>query len=171
MPLSGRARQNTDTKRYKTQQNLHRIQRQCHYQEERDKTHVTNLYILQNTKTLASHPTTMPSSGRARAAARLLAPVKTPMSSTWKVSLTTFYDYHNHFVKTPISSTWKVSFATYTYYQQLIINWCDALVKNDVLFDLFRIEAANEQSVQVDALGSCHHSAPAFLVLHFLDDS
>ena len=82
MPLSGRARKNTDTKRYKTQQNLHRIQRQCHYQEERDKTHVTNLYILQNTKTLASHPTTMPSSGRARAAARLLAPVKTPISST-----------------------------------------------------------------------------------------
>ena len=49
---------------------------------------------LKNTKELTSHPTTMPSSGRARAAARLLAPVKTPMSSTWKVSLTTFYDYH-----------------------------------------------------------------------------
>ena len=33
IPLSGRARQNTDTKRYKTRRNLHRIQRQCHRQE------------------------------------------------------------------------------------------------------------------------------------------
>ena len=38
MPLSGRARKNTDTKRCKTQQNLLRIQRQCHHQEEHDKT-------------------------------------------------------------------------------------------------------------------------------------
>ena len=57
------------------------------------------------------------------------------------------------------------------YYQQLTINRCDVVVKNEILFDLFRIEAANEKSVQIDALGSRHHSAPAFLVLHFLDDS
>ena len=36
---------------------------------------------------LTSQPTTIPSSGRARAAARLLAPVKTPMSSTCESSI------------------------------------------------------------------------------------
>ena len=148
MSLSDSARQNTDTKRYKKANEFSSHPATMSLQGRAWQNTDTNLYIPQNTKTLTSHPTTMPSSGRARAAARLLAPVKTPMSSTW-----------------------KVSFATYMYYQQLTINRCDVVVKNEILFDLFRIEAANEKSVQVDALGSCHHSAPAFLVLHFLDDS